>query len=106
MLLKLGRDIPESFVHAAEKLGMPVTSQTMDAFTAEAMWEAANVNTNGQRLIRRYLYAFFGKQFFVPESKIESITEDVFAPEFGEFVLEKKLFHSGSSVLMIFYHIV
>ena len=90
MLLKLGRDLPESFVHAAEKLGMPVTSQTMDAFTAEAMWEAANVNTNGQRLIRRYLYAFFGKQFFVPESKIESITEDVFAPEFGEFVLEKK----------------
>jgi hypothetical protein len=47
----------------------------MDAHSAAAMWEVANVNTRQIRTIDRHLDAYFGARLTVPEMKVKEAME-------------------------------
>jgi hypothetical protein len=56
----IGEDYSESFIGAGTNLGLLLQSNVMDAESACAMWEEANVPLRGQRIILRHLANFFG----------------------------------------------
>jgi hypothetical protein len=64
----IGEDYNESFVGAGTNLGLLLQSKGMDAESACAMWEEANVQLWGQQIILRHLANFFGCCLTVPES--------------------------------------
>eukprot|EP00559_Dactyliosolen_fragilissimus_P008779 CAMPEP_0184856596 /NCGR_PEP_ID=MMETSP0580-20130426/1776_1 /TAXON_ID=1118495 /ORGANISM="Dactyliosolen fragilissimus" /LENGTH=200 /DNA_ID=CAMNT_0027351699 /DNA_START=441 /DNA_END=1039 /DNA_ORIENTATION=+ len=55
MIQQLGSKHPSSFKEAAADLGFCIDGKVMDQATANAMWEKANINSSGQRIITRYL---------------------------------------------------
>eukprot|EP00559_Dactyliosolen_fragilissimus_P008851 CAMPEP_0184860392 /NCGR_PEP_ID=MMETSP0580-20130426/5289_1 /TAXON_ID=1118495 /ORGANISM="Dactyliosolen fragilissimus" /LENGTH=422 /DNA_ID=CAMNT_0027357481 /DNA_START=112 /DNA_END=1377 /DNA_ORIENTATION=+ len=66
MIQRLGSKHPTSFKDAATDLGYAIDGKVMDQCTADAMWEEANMNSKGQRIILRYLKGFFGRRIIVP----------------------------------------
>jgi hypothetical protein len=52
----------------------------MDAESAAATWEAANVNIKQQQSILKYMAAYFGRRLTVPESYIRELEEGALIP--------------------------
>jgi hypothetical protein len=50
----------EEFITAAEAAGLLLNGKVMDAESAAAMWEEANINCQQQRTILRHLACYFG----------------------------------------------
>ena len=65
ILNRFGRIYENEFVATAEKMGYSLTSKKMDEDTADAMWQDANVGSNGQRVILRYLRGTFGRRCMI-----------------------------------------
>ncbi len=53
ILQHLALNFEDEFVHVCKKMGYPVFSKKMDAATACAMWQEANVSKKSQRTILR-----------------------------------------------------
>ena len=62
----------------------------MDAVTAAAMWQEANVSKRLQRIVLRYLASQFGRRLIVPQIEIDTLGQNFVEPHFSLFVLEKK----------------
>jgi hypothetical protein len=92
LLENLGTDVEEStkwllgalakksdklYEEVARERGF-ITTQTkkMDAHSAAAMWEDANVNTGQSRTILRHFDAYFGLRLTVPESQVKAAAND------------------------------
>jgi hypothetical protein len=66
----LALNYENGFVHVSKKMGYPIFSKKMDAATACAMWQEANVLKRSQRTIPRYLAAEYSGRLVVPESQV------------------------------------
>ena len=75
----------DEFVHVCKKMGYPVFSKKMDAATACAMWQEANVSKKSQRTILRYFAAEFGGRLVVPEAQVDAFGQDHVPPVTGTF---------------------
>jgi hypothetical protein len=60
ILEHLAMNYQDEFVHVCVKMEYPIFSKKMDAATACAMWQEANVSRKSQRTILRYLAAEYG----------------------------------------------
>jgi hypothetical protein len=70
----------EEFITAAEAAGLLLNGKVMDAESAAAMWEEANINCRQQRTILRHLACYFGRRLTVPLSKIRELEEGALMP--------------------------
>ena len=66
IIQRLGSLHENKLVEVIQKMGYNISGTEMDVFTATAMWQDANVNTKGQRVIIRYLRGTFGKSVRLP----------------------------------------
>ena len=66
ILQHLALNYEDDFVMVCKKMGYPVFSKKMDAATACAMWQEANISKKSQRTILRYLAAEYGGRLVVP----------------------------------------
>jgi ribosomal protein L35AE/L33A len=87
LLQHLGENYHDCFIHAAESLGVLLTSKKMDAYSACAMWEEANVPLRAQRVILRHLANFFGQRITVPERDIRELEAGATPPISGSIVI-------------------
>ncbi len=95
ILQHLALNFEDEFVHVCKKMGCPVFSKKMDAATACAMWQEANVSKKSQRTILRYLAAEYGCRLVVPESQVDAFGQAHVAPVTGSFEdpVTKKTIH-------------
>jgi hypothetical protein len=70
----------DQFVHVCRKMGYPVFSKKMDAATACAMWQEADVSQKSQRTILRYLSADYGCRLVVPKAEVDAFGQDHVPP--------------------------
>jgi hypothetical protein len=75
----------DEFVHVCRKMSYPIFSKKMDAATACAMWQEANVSQKSQRRILRYLAAEYGCRLVVPEAEVDAFGQDHVTPVMGSF---------------------
>ena len=85
----------DGFLAVGKKRALDFTNVVMNAATAAAMWNQANVGPTAQRVICRYLAGVFGRRLIVAESKIYNLAEDEVKP-----IVESKLV---SGTKMYFY---
>jgi hypothetical protein len=85
ILQHLALNFEDEFVHVCKKMGYPVFSKKMEAATACAMWQEANVSKKSQRTILRYLAAEFGGRLVVPEVQVDAFGQDHVPPVPGTF---------------------
>ena len=76
ILQHLALNFEDEFVHVCKKMGYPVFSKKMDAATACAMWQEANVSKKSQRTIIRYFSAEFGGRLVVPKAQVNLFGQD------------------------------
>jgi hypothetical protein len=81
----LAMNYEDEFVHVCRKMGYPIFSVKMDAATACAMWQEANVSRKSQRTILRYLTAEYGCRLVVPEAEVDAFGQDHVPPVTGSF---------------------
>jgi len=81
----------DAFVSAASSIGIIVQSKVMDAHSACAMWEEANVPVRAQRVIVRHLKNFFGRRVSVPEKAIRELEDGVLHPISDSVVVDKEM---------------
>ena len=95
ILQHLALNYEDDFVMVCKKMGYPVFSKKMDAATACAMWQEANVSKKSQRTILRYLAAEYGCRLVVPESQVDAFGQAHVAPVTGSFEdpVTKKTIH-------------
>jgi hypothetical protein len=81
LMTTLAKKNERLFTEVARERGfISSLSKKMDAHSAAAMWESANVSTTQQRTILRHLNCFFGARFTVPESKVREIGKGFLEP--------------------------
>ncbi len=85
ILQNLALNYEDQFVHVCRKMGYPIFSKKMDAATACAMWQEANVSRKSQRTILRYLAAEYGCRLVVPEAEVDAFGQDHVPPVTGSF---------------------
>ncbi len=85
ILRNLASNFEDQFVHVCRKMGYPIFSKKMDAATACAMWQEANVSRKSQRTILRYLAAEYGCRLVVPEAEVDAFGQDHVPPVTGSF---------------------
>ena len=85
ILKHLAMNYEDEFVHVCRKMGYPIFSKKMDAATACAMWQEANVPRKSQRTILRYLAAEYGCRLVVPEAEVDAFGQDHVPPVTGSF---------------------
>jgi hypothetical protein len=85
ILKYLAMNYKDKFVHVCRKMGYPIFSKKMDAATACAMWQEANVSQKIQRTILRYLAAEYGCRLVVPEAEVDAFGQDHVSPVTGTF---------------------
>jgi hypothetical protein len=90
LLTYIGCNYNDIFVNVCDSLGLLLNGKKMDAESAAAMWEAANVNINQQRTILKYMAAYFGRRLTVPESYIRELEEGALMPITGDFTTNEK----------------
>jgi hypothetical protein len=61
LLMSLSKLCNEEFITAAEEAGLLLNGKVMDAESATAMWEEANINCRQQHTIFRHLACYFGR---------------------------------------------
>ena len=83
----------EEFISAAEAAGLLLNGKVMDAESAAAMWEEANINTRQQRTILRHLACYFGRRLTVPLSKIRELEEGALMPTTSSVNVNGKKIH-------------
>jgi len=81
----IGSNYNDTFVSVCHSLGLILNGKKMDAESAAAMWEAANVNLKQQRIILKYMSVYFGRRLTVPESHIRELEEGALLPITGEY---------------------
>jgi hypothetical protein len=59
----------------------PISTETMGAFGALAMWGDANIMLTQQHIILQHLQQFFGHQIMVPEANIYELGVRVVNPK-------------------------
>ena len=94
ILQHLALNYEDQFVHVCRKMGYPIFSKKMDAATACAMWQEANVSRKSQRTILRYLAAEYGCRLVVPEAEVDAFGHDHVPPvtdSFGDPVTSKMI---------------
>ena len=90
LLRVIGGTHRDEFVSTSESLGFPVVTKKMEATTAQAMWEDANISINSQRTILRYFKSTFGGSFVVPEKDIRQLGDEHVAPINDYFLSKEK----------------
>jgi hypothetical protein len=76
----------DAFLAAASSLGIPIV-QKMSPHAAHAMWTAANININQQKIIKRYIREYLGPHVFITDSGlIEMAGKRQFKPTFSSYV--------------------
>ena len=74
--LTWGRQYEDSFVVAADKLGLPMMGKKMPAERAAAMWQEANIGVRAQQAIHKHYNNWFGSKFTVPDGEINELAKD------------------------------
>lgn len=95
----------EEFISAAEAAGLLLNGKVMDAESAAAMWEEANINTWQQRTILRHLACYFGRRLTVPLSKIRELEEGALMPKTSSVNVNGKKYTIGTKTLKKLFHI-
>jgi hypothetical protein len=72
ILHHLALNYKDQVVHVCRKMGYPALFKKMDAATACAMWQEANVSRKIQRMILRYLAAEYGCRLVVPKAEVDA----------------------------------
>jgi hypothetical protein len=85
LMQHLGYCYNDCFAEVACKLGLLLPPKVMDAETAAAMWEEANVPVRAQRIILRHIKEAFGRRITVPERQLKEL-EDGALPPFSDSV--------------------
>jgi hypothetical protein len=85
ILQHLALNYEDDFVRVCKKMGYPIFSKKMDAATACAMWQEADVSKKSQRTILRYLAAEFGGRLVVPELQVDAFGQAGVEPITGSF---------------------
>ena len=80
MLMHLGEHYNDIFADVACKHGLVLSGKVMDAESACAMWEEANVALRPQRIILWHLASFFGRRITVPEREIRELEQGTLSP--------------------------
>jgi hypothetical protein len=83
LMQHLGYCYNDCFVEVACKLGLLLPPKEMDAETAAAMWEEANVPVRAQRIILRHIKKAFGRRITVPERKLKELEDGALPPISG-----------------------
>jgi hypothetical protein len=96
LLMALSKLRNEEFITAAKEAGLLLNGKVMDAESATAMWEEANINCRQQRTILRHLACYFGRQLTVPLSKIRELEEGALMPTTCSVELKGKKIHFGT----------
>jgi hypothetical protein len=85
ILRYLAMNYKDQFVGVCRKMGYPIFSKKMDASTACAMCQAANVGKESQRVILEYFAAVFGGRLVVPEVQVDAFGQNHVPPGTGSF---------------------
>jgi hypothetical protein len=86
----LGECNHDAFVNVASSLGILLCSKFVDANSACAMLEEANVPLQAQHVILHHLANFFGQCLIVPESQIRELEAGACYPISDSVVLDRQ----------------
>jgi hypothetical protein len=85
ILKLLALNYEDQFVHVCRKMGYLIFSKKMDAATACAMWQEANVSRKSQKTILRYLAAEYGCRLVIAEQRLILLDRTMWPPVTGSF---------------------
>ena len=66
IIKRLGKKHEETLLNVCREMGYNIGQLQMELHTAVAMWDEANINTESQRVVLRYLRGCFGKVIKIP----------------------------------------
>jgi hypothetical protein len=90
ILWYLGEFHHDALITSAYSLGILLRSKVMNAYSACAMWEEANVPLRAQRIILCHLSNFFGQRLTVPERQIRELETGALHPISDSVVVDKE----------------
>jgi hypothetical protein len=80
LMQHLGYCYNDCFADVAFKLGLLLPPKEMDAETAAAMWEEANVPVRAQQIILCHMKKAFGRSTTVPERQLKELKDGALLP--------------------------
>jgi len=90
ILRYLGEFHHDAFITAESSVGILLCSKVMDAYSACAMWEEANMPLWAQHVILHHLSNFFGWRLTVPERQIRELEAGALHPISDSVVVDKE----------------